>query len=139
MQNIVKISKFKRHIIWWIDVLIISMVFYLLVGERESNVITAVGVIAVVSYFVLMLHYFGFSLGQKIFGLKTVDGKTGNFPTLKKLFLRELFTLTALTGIGFVIADMTYSPKSGFFWDRWTGIKVIPEKLSLAEFDQHAK
>lgn len=136
MNQDIYIGSFKRLVIYIIDVLIIGLLLYLIFGDSDSDRIQIIQLILFFGYFALMVYYFRATLGQKIFKLKTVDSITGQTPSIRALLLRELASLTAWTGIGFIIAQFTHSYNSGFYWDRWTKIKVIPSEVNLPDFDK---
>ncbi len=138
MNDNIYITGFKRGLICTIDVIILGFIFLLIIPESksESALRGVVGLFILVLYFILMGYYFGATLGQKLFKVKIIDARTGNQPTLKQLLFREVASLTALTGIGFILASFTYSYYSGFYWDRWSKTKVIPSRLNLVEFNK---
>lgn len=130
------ITSFKRFIINAIDILLVVIVLTLIFGESESIRVLVIELIFLFAYFIVMGHYLGYTLAQKLFKVKMIDSESEKLPTIKQMALRELIALTYWTGIGFLIASFTYSYNSGFYWDRWTNIKVIPAKLKLAEFNK---
>jgi uncharacterized RDD family membrane protein YckC len=139
MNNNIYIGSVKRLLIYIVDVIFVGLVLSLTFGESESAGILTIEFILFFAYFILMVSYFGYTLGQRLFKVRTVDSKSGNTPSIKQLVLREVSSLTAWSGIGFLIANFTHSYSTGFYWDKWTGIKVIPINIGLEEFNNTIK
>ncbi len=110
--------KWKRRIAFLIDLVPLGFFLWLtelLTGNRFSEsgpgILFSLGYVLI--YFTVLPGFLGYTLGQKVFGVKTVDIKTLRIPSFRRLLLREMLFLTTLTGFG-----LLYFLFRGFYWDR---------------------
>jgi uncharacterized RDD family membrane protein YckC len=113
----------KRYIVFTIDFLAIGTLLGVLNELLHGALFEAyplIGFVLYVSCLALMPYWWGSTLGQRLFKLRTVNRRTRERPGLVKLFLREVIALCCVTGIG--IFAMYFF---GYYWDSATGIVVV--------------
>lgn len=113
---------------------IIDIIFYVAAFSAISiaftgqtdNLPTSVAWIPI-CLFVLVFHcHLNWTPGMKVFGYKFVDAKNLQKPSYGRLIMRWINSFIAAFIIPFgLFALFTFKESSGFYWDRWTNIKVI--------------
>ncbi len=108
----------KRFICYCLDVLIISLGITLVDNLWQ-------GAISKSPSCVLPVHFYGATLGQHLFKLRTNSQDSKKTPSIGKLLLREFLYLTMYSIVGFFIFLWW-----GCYWDEWTKINVVYTKSS---------
>ena len=130
MPEIKTASKTIRHIATIIDVLIISLVFYIDENYRKGEFTNGMAISLIIVYLIysiLLTIYSGKTFGQYILNLKTIDSESYQIPTPKKIIARELLSLTAMTGIGYLFFSLGH----GVYWDRITKTTVVKNQKKV--------
>lgn len=111
----------KRYLIFAIDYLVIAYFLSAIDSLLHGVLLNAIWLYILLFVLLLaLMAYSGGTIGQRIFKLHTVDGETFGRPTFIRCVLREIISLTGLSGIGLIVTMFR-----GYYWDKITNIKVV--------------